>query len=99
MPRIVWTENSLFCMERLYNFLKDKNPNAAKRAIEKIQEGVKFLKASPQTGKPVEYMDAEYRTYSISFGKRGYVVLYREEGDNIFIISVKHFLELEFIVQ
>jgi len=98
MPRIVWTENALFCIERLYNFLKDKNPNAASKAIDKIQEGVKFLKNSPQSGKPVDYMNANYRTYTISFGKRGYVVLYKQEGDEIFIISVKHFLELEFII-
>jgi len=98
MPRIVWTDNATFCMKRLHDFLKDKNPNTAKKAIEKIQEGVKFLKTSPQSGKPVDYMDANYRTYTISFGKRGYIVLYKQEGDEIFIISVKHFLELEFII-
>jgi len=98
MPRIVWTDNAIFCMERLYIFLKEKNPTAARNAIDKIQRGVKFLKTTPQAGKPVEYMGAEYRTYTISFGKKGYVVLYKQDGDEIFIISVKHYLELEFIV-
>jgi len=99
MPRIVWTTNSTFCMKRLHGFLKTKNPSAARKAIEKIQEGIKFLKTSPQIGKPAEYIGAQYSTYMVSFGKHGYVVLYKQERDKIFIISVKHYLELQFIIE
>jgi len=98
MSRVIWTTNSLFCLERLYKFLKDKNANAAKEAIKTIKEGVDVLESSPYAGKPIEYMNAQFRIYSIPFGKRGYIVLYKNEGDNVFIMSVKHYLELEFII-
>jgi len=98
MPRVIWTSNATFCMERLYHFLKEKNPNAAKKAIKKIKEGADALKSTPYAGKPIEHMEAQFRAYSVPFGKRGYVVLYKYEGDDIFIVSVKHYLELEFII-
>jgi len=99
MPRIVWTPNAAFCIRRLHDFLKEKNPDAAKRAVRTIRLGVKPLKKFPNAGKPIEHLDGEVRTYMIKFGGRGYTVLYKYEEDNIFIISVKHYLELDFIVQ
>jgi len=98
MPRLIWTENALFCVRRLHRFLKEKNPEAAKKAVETIREGVDALESSPYSGKPVEYMGENYRTSMVNFGKRGYVILYKMENNEIAIISVKHYLELEFII-
>jgi len=99
MPRIIWTPNAALCIKRLHDFLKEKNPDAAKRAVRAIRTGIKPLKKFPNSGKPVEHLDGEVRTYMISFGSRGYTVLYKNEGNNSYIISVKHYLELDFIVQ
>jgi len=99
MPRVVWTDNALSCVQRLHRFLKDKNPEDAKKAVRAIRKGVEGLEFSPYAGKPAEYIAAQYRTYMVSFGKHGYVVLYKQEGDKIFIISVKHYLELQFIIE
>jgi len=98
MPHIVWTDNALSCVQRLNRFLKEKNPEAAKKAVRAIRKGVEGLEFSPYAGKPAEYIGAQYRTYMVSFGKHGYIVLYKYKGDDIFIISVKHYLELEFII-
>jgi len=98
MPPVVWTDNALSCVSRWHAFLKEKNPEAAKKAVKAIREDVDNLAFSPNAGKPVEYLDAQFRAYNVRFGKRGYVVLYRHEGDAVFVISVKHYLEIEFIV-
>jgi len=96
VSQIIWTPNALPCVKRLHDFLKDKGPSGAQRVIKAIREGVAVLKDFPQAGKLVRGMGDEYRQWPISFGKTGYIVLYRHDEGIITILSVKHQSELNF---
>lgn len=72
------------------DFLRPKNPGAAKRAAESIRQGVQALGTHPRMGRLVEDLPEQYREWPIDFGDGGYVVRYRVEGDTITILAVRH---------
>ena len=90
MPRVIWTPAALGDVERLHDFLKDRNPLAARRAVRAIREGLNLLADQPQVGRPVENMEPEFREWLISFGDSGYVALYRFDGEDAVILAVQH---------
>lgn len=76
-------------IDRLYEFLIDKNPLAAQKAMLAIEEGVELLLDSPYMG--VKMKDRpEYRQLFVPFGKSVYVLRYRiqEEMDVLFVVRV-----------
>jgi len=90
MPRVIWTPAALGDVERLHDFLKDRNPQAARRAVRAIREGLNLLADQPQVGRPVENMEPEFREWLISFGDSGYVALYHFDGEDAVILAVRH---------
>ncbi len=90
MPRVIWTPAALGDVERLHDFLSDKNPLAARRAVRAIREGLGLLADQPQVGRPVENMEPEFREWLISFGDSGYVALYHFDGEDAVILAVGH---------
>ncbi len=90
MPRVIWTPAALADVARLHDFLKDRNPLAARRAVRAIREGLNLLADQPQVGRPVENMEPEFREWLISFGDSGYVALYRFDGEDAVILAVRH---------
>lgn len=94
MSRLIWSPKALQSIDRHYKFLRNKNPEAAKRAVGVIRNGVKLLCDHPYSGRPQEDMPPEFREWPISFGPGGYVVFYRFDGDRLIILNVKHNREL-----
>ncbi|MDI6747146.1 MAG: type II toxin-antitoxin system RelE/ParE family toxin [Rhodocyclaceae bacterium] len=90
MPRLIWSESALANVQRLYRFLAEKNPAAAKRAVKAIRAGVKILAMHPQIGRVVEDMDEAFRDWPVNFGDSGYVVRYRFDGELVSILAVRH---------
>ena len=96
MPRLIWSPQSLSDVQRLYRFLATKNIDVAKRAVMTIREGVQRIALQPNSGRPVDDMDPEYREWLIDFGESGYVALYRYDGTTAVILAVKHQKEVGF---
>lgn len=96
MPRLIWSPSALLDVQRLYRFLASKNPEAAKRAVRAIRQGVKILEQQPGVGRPVEDMDDEFRDWIIDFGDSGYVARYRLDQQSITILAVRHQKEVGF---
>jgi len=90
MPRLIWTPSALLDVQRLYRFLVVKNPDAARRAVKAIRQGVKVLEQQPKVGRPVEEMDNEYRDWIIDFGDSGYVARYRVDPQFVSVLAVGH---------
>jgi len=90
MPRLTWSPHALRDVQRLYRFLAEKNIEAAKRAVQSIREGVKVIAHQPGIGRLAEDMEPEYREWLIDFGDRGYVALYRYDGQTVVILAVRH---------
>jgi len=90
MPPLKWTPQSLRDVVRLYEFLENKNRDAAKHAVKAIRQGVKLLGRFPETGRPVEELPTEFREWVIEFGSGAYVALYRFDGKEVVILAIRH---------
>ncbi len=96
MPQVRFTPAALRDLQRLREFLRLKNPLAAKRASAAIIKAIQQLGQHPQVGRPVEEMDTAYRELPIDFGDSGYIALYRYEGDTVTVLSLRHQKEAEY---
>ncbi len=96
MPRLIWSPAALIDVKRLYDFLKTKNLDAAKRALRHMRQGVRVLEQQPGVGRPVEEMDDEFRDWLIDFGDSGYVVRYRVDHQAVTVLAVRHQKEAGF---
>ena len=90
MPRLIWSPEALLDIQRLYRFLAEKSPDAAKRAVKAIREEVNILATSPEVGRPAVEMDQEFREWLVDFGDSGYIALYRYDGQTAVIVAVLH---------
>lgn len=90
MPRLIWSPEALLDIQRLYRFLAEKSPDAAKRAVKAIREEVNILATSPEVGRPAVEMDQEFREWLVDFGDSGYIALYRYDGQTAVIVAVRH---------
>ncbi len=90
MPRLIWSQQALLDVQRLYRFLATKNIDAAKRAIRTVRQGVTVLGEQPGIGRLVEDMPEEFREWIIDFGDSGYVIRYRIELKSVTLLAVRH---------
>ncbi|GAC1354410.1 MAG: type II toxin-antitoxin system RelE/ParE family toxin [Variovorax sp.] len=90
MPRLIWSPAALRDVQRLYRFLAEKNPEAAKRAVKAIRAGMKVIEHEPGIGRPIADMEPEYREWLIDFGGSGYVAKYRSDRETSVVLAVRH---------
>lgn len=76
---------------RLYGFLVEQNIADARKALDAIEKGIDFLQDFPFTCRKVIPDDPLLREMIISFGARGYVVLFEiETNEMVTILAVRH---------
>lgn len=90
MPQLIWSPEALADVQRLYRFLVEKNPDAAKAAAQAIRDGMQIVADHPEVGRPADNMDPEFREWPISFGASGYVALYRLDRNVALVVAVRH---------
>jgi plasmid stabilization system protein ParE len=90
MPHLNWSPPALLDIQRLYRFLAPKNPDAAKRAVKAIRQGVRVLALQSGLGRHIEDMPEAYREWLIDFGGSGYVARYCIDGDSVTVLAVWH---------
>ncbi len=96
MSRLIWSPAALLYVKRLYDFLKPKDLDAAKRAAKAIRQGIKVLEKQSGLGRPVEDMEDEFRDWIIDFGDSGYVARYRVDQRAVTVLAVRHQREVGF---
>ncbi|MGQ0708931.1 MAG: type II toxin-antitoxin system RelE/ParE family toxin [Rhodoferax sp.] len=96
MPRLIWSPPALRDVQRLYRFLEPRNPDAARRAVRALREGVRALGQQARLGRPVEGLPEDFREWVIDFGDSGYLVRYRVVADTIVLLAVRHQKEAGF---
>lgn len=76
-------------------FLAEQDPGAARAAATVIREAVGTLSHHPLIGQRIE---GELRELVISFGKTGYVALYRflPARNQVRILAIRHQRELDY---
>ena len=91
--KVIYSDNALDDIDRLYQFLYYKNPNAANRAVQVIRRKIDELTVFPYIGKKVKGSNVR-RDLIIPFGKTGYIARYRIFSEELLILAIKHQLEL-----
>jgi plasmid stabilization system protein ParE len=76
-------------LKRLYDFLVEKDPVAAARAMRTIDRGADSLEAFPERGRPLGD-DTGRRELFVPFSTGAYVLRYRIHHDTVVIIRVWH---------
>jgi len=87
-------ENDLL---RLYDFLLERNIDAAARALEAIRAAIDLLQFSPFSCRKAAHGHTFLRELVIPFGSSGYVALFEiESTDLINVLAVRHQREEDF---
>lgn len=96
MAEVVYSARSLQDIERAFQFLREENPAAALDAVAAIQSAVENLGAHPLIGRR---LDGELRELIISYGRTGYVALYRfvVGRDQVRVLALRHQRELGYL--
>jgi plasmid stabilization system protein ParE len=90
MPHVIYSESSLRDLGRLHDFLVDKSPSAARRAIRTVLKGLRLLEQQPGIGRQVEDLPPEFREWIIHFGSGAYIVRYQYSADSVVVIAIRH---------
>jgi plasmid stabilization system protein ParE len=87
--KVVWLLQAQDDIKRLYDFLLDKEPVAAERAVRAIQLGARKLVDFPHIGRPMGD-ETQRRELCIPFGASAYVLRYLIHSDTLVVIRVWH---------
>jgi len=95
LARIVYSRNALDNLERAFEFLAQNDPDTAGAAAAAIREAIETLANHPLIGRKVT---KEIRELVISFGRTGYVALYRflPVANEVRILAIRHQRELDY---
>jgi plasmid stabilization system protein ParE len=84
-------------LQRLFDFLAERDMQAAKRARTAIAKGIDFLRAFPFSCRKVSPDHPLLRELIISFGANGYVALFEiEDQQTVTVLAVRHQREEDF---
>ena len=90
MPQVIFSPAAVRDLKRLRDFLRPKNPLAAKRAGETIVKGLQALGTHPHVGRLVEDLPDQYREWRIDFGDSGYIARYRFDEEQVTVLALRH---------
>ena len=95
MPRVRYADKAREDLVRLYNFLAEKDRDAALRAVTEIRDAFTPLSRMPKVGRPV---DDGLRELVIDFGSSGYLALYAldEIADELVVLAIRHQREFDY---
>jgi len=95
VAEVVYAVRAQADLDRLFDFLAEHDLTAAATAIGVIVDAVSVLGRHPLIGRPVEL---GFRELVISYGKSGYVALYRyfEDIDTALVLAIRHQREAGF---
>lgn len=90
MAKVVWLPEAKADVVRLYDFLAEKDPDAATRCAGAVLDGAGLLEATPRIGRPMDD-DTDRRELFMAFGAGAYVLRYMlEQSGAVVVIRVWH---------
>lgn len=95
MAQIIYSGRALEDLERLFRFIAENDPGIATDSAAAITGAIDMLAAHPLAGRRVE---GELRELVISYGKTGYVALYRfmPATSQVRVLTLRHQRELDY---
>jgi plasmid stabilization system protein ParE len=97
VAQVIYTDGAADDIERIFEFLAERDPYAAGAAVAAIRDAIEILSRHPLIGRDAHH---PLRELVISFGQSGYVALYRylPEHGLVRIVGIRHQRELDFPV-
>ena len=84
-------------LQRLFDFLAERDAKAARRARPAIAKGIKFLHTFPFSCSKASPEHPLLRELIISFGANGYVALFEiEDSRTVTVLAIRHQREEDF---
>lgn len=95
MAQVVYSANALDNLIQAFEFLRNENPDTASESANAIRSAVETLAEHPLIGRRVQ---GEIRELVISYGKTGYLALYRflPEINQVRVLAVRHQRQLDY---
>ena len=95
MAEVVYSSRAVAHLERAFALLADRDPGAASGAAEAIRTAVSLLADHPLIGRRIR---GQIRELVISYGRTGYVALYRfvPAVAQVRILAIKHQREFRY---
>jgi plasmid stabilization system protein ParE len=88
MAEVIWLPVALDDLQKQFEFLNERDPDVASRAVRTILNGGATLAKFPERGTVIP--GTNQRKLRVFFGKYGYLLYYRLEGDRVFILRLHH---------
>ena len=86
--KIAFLPEALGDIERLFAFIAEKNPSAARKAMLAIDAATALIAETPAIGSAMKSRPA-YRQFFAPFGRQAYVLRYRVDADNDTVVIVR----------
>lgn len=87
--KVIWLHQAQGDIQRLFDFLLERDPVAAERAVRAIQTGARRLADHPQIGRPMND-DSGRKELLVPFGAGAYVIRYLSQRERVVVIRVWH---------
>ena len=87
--KLVWLPEARDDIRRLFDFLLEKDSQAATRMLARVREGAEVLLQHPRSGKQMED-ESERRELFVPFGVGAFVLRYRLQEGHIVVLRVWH---------
>ncbi|HEU5481403.1 MAG TPA: type II toxin-antitoxin system RelE/ParE family toxin [Candidatus Tumulicola sp.] len=89
MAQVVYSDDAFADFERIVEFLLEQGRDDAARALTQIRSAISLLEVHPLIGHRVA---GELRALVISYGRSGYLAVYRFEAapDVVRILRIRH---------
>lgn len=92
--KLAWLPEARNDIQRLFDFLVEKDPQAALRMLERVRAGAATLREYPHAGKRLDD-ETGRRELFLPFGVGAYVLRYRIRDEFVVIVRVWHSRELK----
>lgn len=88
MVEVIWLPDALNDLDRQFDFLNEREPKVASRAVRAILNAGASLANFPERGTAIP--GTKQRKLRVFFGRYGYLLYYRIEDDQVFILRLHH---------
>ena len=96
MPQVVFSQGAIRDLQRLQDFLKNKNVIAARRVGQLLNYQIKQLGLCPEIGRSIPELPLHFREWIVDFGDSGYIIRYSYLDEQTVILAVRHQKEVGF---
>ena len=96
MPRVVYSPGAIRDLQRLREYLFERNQAVARRAVNTLRKAFHAIGTHPLAGRSVEDLPDEIREWVIPFGNSGYIARYLVGEETVTILAIRHQREIDY---